>query len=46
MICEAAYFLAERRGFVAGSELDDWIAAEKQVDLALASAANDRGSSA
>lgn len=27
-----AYFLAERRGFVPGSELDDWLAAERLVD--------------
>ena len=24
--------MAERRGFVAGQELDDWLAAEKEVD--------------
>ena len=28
-----AYFLAERRGFAAGQELEDWIAAEAAVDL-------------
>ena len=32
MIAEAAYFRAERRGFVAGSELQDWLAAEIEVD--------------
>jgi hypothetical protein len=37
MICDAAYFLAERRGFASGHELDDWLAAEKQIDLALTS---------
>lgn len=31
-IAEAAYWRAERRGFVAGQELDDWLAAEKDVD--------------
>jgi DUF2934 family protein len=31
-IAEAAYWRAERRGFAAGQELDDWLAAEKQVD--------------
>ena len=31
-IAEAAYWRAERRGFVAGQELDDWLAAEKEVD--------------
>ncbi len=29
----AAYFLAEARGFEAGHELDDWLAAEQQVRL-------------
>ncbi len=36
MISEAAYFLAERRGFEPGHELEDWLAAETLVDLALA----------
>lgn len=31
-IAEAAYWRAERRGFQAGSELDDWLAAEKEID--------------
>jgi hypothetical protein len=31
MIAEAAYFLAEKRGFVGGHSLDDWLAAEQQV---------------
>ena len=31
-IAEAAYWRAERRGFGAGQELDDWLAAEKEVD--------------
>jgi DUF2934 family protein len=31
-IAEAAYWRAERRGFAAGQELDDWLAAEKEVD--------------
>jgi hypothetical protein len=35
MIAEAAYFRALRRGFVPGHELDDWLAAEAQVDTAL-----------
>lgn len=34
MICDAAYFRAERRGFEPGHELEDWLAAE--VDVALA----------
>ena len=31
-IAEAAYWRAERRGFAAGQELEDWLAAEKEVD--------------
>lgn len=31
MIEEAAYFLAEKRGFTPGHELDDWLKAEAQV---------------
>lgn len=31
-IAEAAYWRAERRGFGSGQELDDWLAAEKEVD--------------
>ena len=30
-IAEAAYFIAERRGFEAGHELDDWLLAETEV---------------
>ncbi len=36
MICEAAYFLAERRSFCPGQELQDWLTAESDVDRALA----------
>ena len=32
MIAEAAYYLAERRGFKPGHELEDWLAAEAQID--------------
>lgn len=28
----AAYYLAEKRGFAPGHELDDWLAAEKEID--------------
>jgi hypothetical protein len=31
MIEETAYYLAERRGFSPGYELEDWLQAEKQV---------------
>lgn len=35
MIAEAAYFLAERRGFSSGYAVQDWLAAERQVDAML-----------
>jgi DUF2934 family protein len=35
-ISEAAYYLAERRGFDPGYELDDWLAAESEVERASA----------
>jgi hypothetical protein len=31
MIAEAAYYLAERRGFAGEHSLEDWLAAEQQV---------------
>jgi hypothetical protein len=37
MIAEAAYFRAERRGFIGGDPVADWIAAEREVDASLAS---------
>jgi Protein of unknown function (DUF2934) len=39
MICDAAYFLSERRGFGPGHELDDWLAAEGEIDRLLAASA-------
>lgn len=35
MIADAAYFRAERRGFAGGSELQDWIEAEAEIDRML-----------
>jgi DUF2934 family protein len=35
LIAEAAYFRAEKRGFAAGREMEDWIAAEAEVDAKL-----------
>ncbi|MFZ5557893.1 MAG: DUF2934 domain-containing protein [Pseudomonadota bacterium] len=32
LIQEAAYYRAEQRGFAAGHEIEDWIAAEAEVD--------------
>jgi DUF2934 family protein len=34
-IAEAAYFIAERRGFAPGHELEDWVQAENEVDARL-----------
>ncbi len=31
MVAEAAYYLAEQRGFKAGFEMEDWLAAEAQI---------------
>jgi|DewCreStandDraft_4_1066084.scaffolds.fasta_scaffold180174_2 hypothetical protein len=36
MIAEAAYFRAEKRGFAPGAELEDWLAAEAEIDGRLA----------
>jgi hypothetical protein len=35
MIAEAAYFRAQARGFVGGDPLDDWLAAEQEINRAL-----------
>jgi len=35
LVAAEAYFLAERRGFAAGRELEDWVAAEVAVDSRL-----------
>lgn len=36
MIAAAAYFRSERRGFAPGREMEDWLAAEAEVDGAAA----------
>ncbi|HMM72301.1 MAG TPA: DUF2934 domain-containing protein [Rhodocyclaceae bacterium] len=38
-IAEAAYYLAERRGFCEGSGLEDWWRSEAEIDRRLASGA-------
>lgn len=38
LIAETAYFIAERRGFTAGSELEDWLQAESEINLRLGEA--------
>ncbi len=35
LVAAEAYFIAERRGFAAGNELADWVAAEAVVDSRL-----------
>ena len=37
MIATAAYYRAEQRHFVPGSELEDWIAAESEIDSLIVS---------
>jgi hypothetical protein len=32
MVAEAAYYIAESRGFQSGGEVEDWLLAEKQID--------------
>jgi hypothetical protein len=41
LIAEAAYFRAERRGFVPGFENEDWYAAEREVNERLATGKSD-----
>ena len=36
LIAEAAYFRSSHRGFEPGHEVDDWLAAECEIDAALA----------
>ena len=35
LIAEAAFFRAEKRGFATGHEVEDWLAAESEVDAKL-----------
>jgi hypothetical protein len=35
LVSAEAYFLAERRGFAAGNEVEDWVAAEAAVNSRL-----------
>lgn len=36
VVAEAAYFIAERRGFAGGSSIEDWLQAEADIDRMLA----------
>ena len=38
LVAECAYYKAERRGFVPGFELDDWLEAEREMAAILAGA--------
>ena len=44
MIQEAAYWRAERRGFEPGFELEDWLAAENEIDSLLRAGDRDANS--
>ena len=35
MVSEAAYYIAEQRGFLPGNEVEDWLLAERQIDAQL-----------
>ncbi len=35
MVATAAYHKAEKRGFAPGHEVEDWLAAEKEIDAVL-----------
>lgn len=35
MIADAAYRLAQQRSFAPGSDVEDWLTAEREVDFAL-----------
>lgn len=45
LIAETAYFIAERRGFAAGCELDDWLRAEAEIDGRMNASAGPAGRS-
>lgn len=40
-VAEAAYFIAEHRGFAPGAELDDWLQAEAEIERRLVAAGID-----
>jgi len=40
LVAAEAYFFAERRGFSAGGEVEDWVAAERVVDSWLSRSLN------
>ena len=38
LIAQAAYFIAERRGFAPGNELEDWLRAEAEIEACMKAA--------
>jgi hypothetical protein len=44
LIREAAYYLAEQRGFASGDPQADWVAAEAKIDAELLARKKNRGS--
>jgi len=38
LIAQAAYFIAERRGFAPGNEIEDWLQAEAEIEACLKAA--------
>ena len=38
LIAQAAYFIAERRGFAPGSDLEDWLQAEAEIEARMKAA--------
>ena len=41
LISKEAYYRAERRGFIPGAELEDWLAAETEIDTMIRKIAAD-----
>ena len=42
LVAEAAFFIAEQRGFVPGNETSDWLQAEKEIEKMLRGSVMDR----
>lgn len=38
LIAQTAYFIAERRGFAPGNELEDWLQAEAEIEACMKAA--------
>jgi len=38
LIAQAAYFIAERRGFAPGNEIEDWLQAEAEIEASIKAA--------